>query len=510
MTSMSAIPDRSRAICRGRACFALGLMAKPMLVTLPPLLAAARLLALGTIRLDAAGRRRRPRGRRRFLGASSLDKLPLLALALAAAGVTDAHPRPDADPLTLPERLANAAVSCVAYLGQFFVPVGLSIFYSHPEAGWPAWQVAAAAALLVGDHRGRGDRPPSVSLFVRRLVLVPRNAGSRARADLVGVHARADRYTYLSQIGLYIALVWGAMRLRRLWPARRWVFGIGSALMLAALMACAWRQTGYWQDSITLWQHAVDCDPKSVTAHYSLGRASARRTRRAAVAQYRQALATGSKRARTSITSREQRRKTTWAIIAARKGDLADAIAHYRQAIELDPDLRDGPHEPGGPAWPEAEISTRPWSISSGAWNWRPTTRRSIRNLAVAQAEHGEVRRSDRRTAARPWRSIPNWALAHSNLAAMLAQRGDVDEAIVHFRRAIEIDPDNPFSYQQMAQLLRKQGKMSEAARYDERAKKASRRLAESHDRRGTELAHQGKIDQAIAQFQMAIAVDRR
>ena len=140
--------------------------------------------------------------------------------------------------MTLPERLANAAVSCVAYLGQLFVPVGLSPFYSHPEAGRPAWQVAAAVALLLAITAaaviGRRSYPYFfVGWFWYVGMLVP-----VLGLTYVGVHARADRYTYLSQIGLYIALVWGAMRLGASWPARRWVFGIGSALVLAALMAC--------------------------------------------------------------------------------------------------------------------------------------------------------------------------------------------------------------------------------------------------------------------------------
>ncbi len=197
-----------------------------------------------------------------------MDKLPLLALALAAAVVTMlTHSAPSSDPLTLPERLANATVSCVAYLGQLFVPLGLSPCYSYPEAGWPVWQVAAAVALLLAITAAAVLGCRSYPYFfvgwfwyVGMLVPVLGLAS-------VGPHARADRYTYLSQIGLYIALVWGAMRLGASWPARRWVFGIGSAVVLAALMACTWRQTGFWQDSQTLWEHALACDPKNADRH---------------------------------------------------------------------------------------------------------------------------------------------------------------------------------------------------------------------------------------------------
>ena len=134
--------------------------------------------------------------------------------------------------MTLPERLANAAVSCVAYLGQLFVPVGLSLFYSHPEAGRPAGQVAAAVALLVAITAaaliGRRSYPYFfVGWFWYVGLLIP-----VLGLTYIGPEARADRYTYLPQIGLDIALVWGAMRLGASWPARRWVFGIGSAVVV--------------------------------------------------------------------------------------------------------------------------------------------------------------------------------------------------------------------------------------------------------------------------------------
>jgi tetratricopeptide (TPR) repeat protein len=97
--------------------------------------------------------------------------------------------------------------------------------------------------------------------------------------------------------------------------------------------------------------------------------------------------------------------------------------------------------------------------------------------------------------------------LAHTNLATLLAERGEADEAIAHFRRAIEIDPGPVRPYYQLAQLLRGQGKSSEAAKLDALGKKASRRFAEANNLRGTELAHQGKTSEAIAQFEQAIAV---
>ena len=75
----------------------------------------------------------------------------------------------------------------------------------------------------------------------------------------IGAHAMADRYAYVTQIGLYLALAWGAAQMAAAWPYRRWLYGIASALIVSVLMGCAWRQTSYWRDSETLWTHTLTC-----------------------------------------------------------------------------------------------------------------------------------------------------------------------------------------------------------------------------------------------------------
>ena len=200
MASMSAIPDRWGVISPWSCCFALGLMAKSMLVTVPPLLLLLDYWPLGRFRRTAAGRRRVERAAKKHRAERAAEKRRAQpaadAVSLAAhlgqvaafrsgdrrGGRNHAHPQVCTDPLSLPERLANAAVSSVAYLGQLFVPMGLSPFYSHPEAGRPAWQVASAMAAVVGDHGGGGDCPPIVSLLLCRLVLVCRHVGSGDRS----------------------------------------------------------------------------------------------------------------------------------------------------------------------------------------------------------------------------------------------------------------------------------------------------------------------------------------
>ena len=154
------------------ALFALGLMAKPMLVTLPPLLLLLDFWPLA--RFGAAARHPRldPVGRAARLRRLVLEKLPLFALAAGDCLMTLRTHCPRSTPLAWPERIGNAAVSCVTYVVQFFYPVDLAAFYPYPAGGPPAWKVAGAMAILVRRQRGGGDLAAPLSLLLCRLVLV--------------------------------------------------------------------------------------------------------------------------------------------------------------------------------------------------------------------------------------------------------------------------------------------------------------------------------------------------
>ncbi len=201
------------------------------------------------------------------------------------------------DPVPLPARLANALVSYAAYIGQSFYPVNLSPYYPHrgPELPLP-WAVEAFVLLLAISV--------IVAIFWRRLpfllvgwlwflgVLVP-------LLGLVGAffQSRADNYTYLSQIGLSIAVAWSvcsAYRWRQSLLAQRWrswTLAILSAASLLALSAAAWRQTSYWRDTEAVWTRATACTEQNALGHYCLGDVYDRQGRRdEAIEQFRAGL----------------------------------------------------------------------------------------------------------------------------------------------------------------------------------------------------------------------------
>lgn len=251
------------------ASVVLGVMSKPMIVTLP-----CALLLLDVWPLDRAGDRRRwPR--------LILEKLPLFAIVSLGAVLTlKAQTAGDAvrsaTQIALSVRLENALVAYVQYLRMTAWPSGLCMNYPHPglfaDPHYPLWQWLGAAALLVAITAAlvwlawrRGMRAPLVGWLWYLGTLVP-----IIGIVSVGQVAWADRHTYLPSIGLLIAVVWLAdAAVRRLPPARAIVIAC-AALYLGACVGLAWRQVGYWRDSTTMWRRVVQVNERNWWAHGNL------------------------------------------------------------------------------------------------------------------------------------------------------------------------------------------------------------------------------------------------
>jgi hypothetical protein len=225
------------------AAFALALLAKPMAVPLP-----CALLLLDAWPLHRWG----AVSWRRLLG----EKLPFFALSIAASqmAVWATAPR-DAlvglEQLPLDARLTNALISIAAYLRQLVFPGEFAVLYPHPmSAQW--WPALAALALVLGvgvaAWHARRDQPWLLAGWLFFLGMLVPSLG----LVQVGCQARADRFTYLAQIGLFVAIVLTA---DRFWPVRlRAPFAAAVLLTLAALSA---RQVRVWTDSVTLFEHAL-------------------------------------------------------------------------------------------------------------------------------------------------------------------------------------------------------------------------------------------------------------
>jgi tetratricopeptide (TPR) repeat protein len=256
------------------AFFTLGLMAKPQVITLPFVLLLWDYWPLGRLALrpspfalrknlsdDISGEKRTANSEQRFLGLLR-EKLPLFAIAAASAFITvksqlavggiDVDKR-----MSFSIRLGNAVVSYVQYLGKAFWPTNLALFYPHPGASLPAWQVLAALAVLLAISGlvvwKRRHRYLLVGWLWFLGTLVP-------MIGLVQVNrqAMADRYAYISFIGLFILVSWGVAGLAEQRDVSPTWLRSGSVAVLLLLGALTYRQVGFWGDNLTLWSHALE------------------------------------------------------------------------------------------------------------------------------------------------------------------------------------------------------------------------------------------------------------
>ena len=386
--------------------FALGLMAKPMLVTLPFVL----------LLLDYWPLRRMvfvPReGRVSVLVRLVIEKIPLFVVAggncLLTLLVQD-RSLVSIEHLPLWWRIDNAIIAYVTYLGQFFYPVGLSVLYPRPGLDLPLWKVFAAflvlASITTAAFIGRRRCPYILVGWLWYLGMLVPVIGFLQ----VGTVSVADRFTYLTQIGLGIALAWGAADLCRSWSYRRWVCGVASASVLAVLMGCALRQTSFWRDSETLWTRALACNSQNAFAQGSLGMALHESGRiDEAAACYLKAIEIGP----------DGDAHNNLGGILADRGEIDAAVAHFQKALKINPD-------------------------SASAHN----------NLGGILADRG---RTDEAIAhfRKALETEPNSADTHSSLGKALLRQGKPSETLTEWREAVRLQPTDIGSVSQLASLL--------------------------------------------------------
>ena len=325
-SSRSPVPS-SRFYLLSLCCFALGLMSKPMLVTLPFVLLLLDYWPLR--RFEPSTLNSRLPTIWRLVG----EKIPFLLLTAAACAATllaQKNAIRSVHDLGFSWRLGNAVVTYAAYLRQMFYPAGLAVLYPHPgtrlsleAVGWSALVLGGITLSVVAVHRKHPCLPAGWLWYLGMLVPV-------IGLVQVGMQARADRYTYLPQIGLYIMIVWGTADWVGTGCQRKVLLGLAAVLVLGGLSVAARAQTVYWKDSITLWRHALAVNAQNALAHNGLGEAFADKGQMdEAIRQYQEAL-------RLEPDYADAHNNLYNAL--RHKGQLADLIAQFKEAIRLKPD----------------------------------------------------------------------------------------------------------------------------------------------------------------------------
>ncbi|SPE27810.1 Tetratricopeptide TPR_2 repeat protein [Candidatus Sulfotelmatomonas gaucii] len=413
----------------------LGLMAKPMVVTLPLVL-----LLLDCWPLD----RLRQRGRKAIW-----EKLPLLGLSGAAAVITwlvQEHAGA-VKAVPLATRLGNATLSYAIYIQKTFWPSRLAVFYPYPR-GFAFLPLIAAglqlAVVTVGVIMLRRRLPYMLTgwgWFVVTLVPV-------IGLVQVGGQARADRYMYISMVGLLIMLAWGAAEILESWRANV----LAAPLAAAACVACAvltWIQVGYWRNSETLFRHTLAVTSDNAVANHNLGNAlMASPGRLAEAIPY---LKTAVRIDPDSVPAH-----TDLGSALAKSGQLPQAIGQFEEAIELAPDAPI-PHNNLGSALTQAGRLPEAIEEFQTALRLDPNYDEARRNLTAAQAGGSSESRLSRGIALlkagdssgaideleAAVRIDPNDADAQNNLGVALSRFPERQrDSIAHFEAAVRLRPD--------------------------------------------------------------------
>jgi hypothetical protein len=321
--------------------YALGLMSKTMLVTLPFVLLLldywplARFRPGGKVDLASADSPEHATRVRR-VGWLLAEKIPLFALAVISSVWTvilqhEGGAMIGGSKLALGLRLSNALVSVPRYLAKTLRPIDLSVFYPYPTH-LPAWEVAGAAVLMAGITifalLNARKRPYfAVGWFWFLGMLVPVCGIVQA-----GLQAMADRYMYLPHIGLFIAVVWGTGDLLERIPRLRSLAAPALGGVIALLAVCTWLQESYWQSTLDLFTHALVVDPNNWVAHDFVGLLHASGgDDAAAIADFRLAIANNPEHPNAHDNLADS---------LMRLGRVDEAIAEYREALVFQPDLQ--------------------------------------------------------------------------------------------------------------------------------------------------------------------------
>jgi tetratricopeptide (TPR) repeat protein len=378
--------------------FTLGLLSKPMLVTLPFVLLLLDYWPL--YRLQGSASIARLSTAKRLV----CEKIPFLLLSAASCVATllaqqDLLAAAQRLHLSLFWRVANAFVSCAVYVRQMLYPHGLAAIYPHPgnhlSLGTVSICVAVLSLITVAVVWWRGKRPYLLVGWLWYLGMLVPVIGLLQ----VGNQARADRYTYLPQLGLYVMVAWGALDLCGRWRGRRIVLAAAAGVVLTALLILAHVQTRYWRDSVTLWTRTLDCTSENCFAYNNLGAALGQQ------GKWSEAVPCFERALQINPDSAEVHNNLGVALGRQQKWD--EAIQHYERAIQIQPNYTEALSNLGAALGQQGK-----WSAATSCFE---------RALQIN----------------------PDSAELHNCIGVALGQQRRWQEAIPHFERALQFNPDH-------------------------------------------------------------------
>ena len=406
--------------------FAVGLMSKPMLVTLPFVL-----LLLDYWPLERFSPKREKAGSKYFLSHLLIEKAPLFAMSIASCVATFIVQKKGGamewEKYGLFVRLANASISYLQYIIKMVWPARLATFYPHLNQ-----KVSILYAVI------------SVSFLLTITILIFRFGKERRYLIVgwlwylgtlvpvigliqVGAQAMADRYTYITLTGLFIIIAWGVPDLMAKWRYKKTVLTLAALLVIPAIAICTHFQLRYWQNSITLFQHDLDVTKDNYVAHFSIaGPLREQGKLNETIHHCLEAI---------RIKPDYSKALNCLGIALCEAGRIDEAIPYFKKALKINP------HSVSASAHLGLALAAKSESAATHI------------NKGYALALQGKLEGATVHLTQALWLD-PNSAQAHYYLGRVLIQRGKINEAIMHFEHALRLKPDWVEPMNELAWLL--------------------------------------------------------
>ncbi len=446
--------------------FVLGLLSKAMLVTLP-----FTLLLLDYWPLNRLGFTR-PK-----LTGLIKEKVPLFILSAVFCVITFlaqsvGGTMRSLEMIPIDTRIANALVSYVKYIQKMIVPTDLAALYPHPGGRLGVSEAAIAGVILIVVSVlviRYSKRRPYLALgwlwYIGTLAPV-------IGIVQVGAQAMADRYTYVPLTGIFVIIAWGMPDILSRWRYRGIVLAPAGCLIIAALTALTWIQIGYWQNSITLFEHTLAVTRNNYTAHNNLATALDEAGRsNEAIEHYQKTLKINPNyvKARYNLGNAYQnlgkfdqaieqwssvlrldqshvQAHNNLGVALVRQGKYDQAIEHYRKVIQLAPGDNIAKNNLA-----KATKKQREKEQALGFYKRA--------NVLAKESEFDEAIQFYQKAL----KINPRFVMAHNNLANVYLLQKDFDKSITHYSKAIEIAPDFTEACYNLGVLLTRQGKIEQA-----------------------------------------------
>ena len=438
--------------------FTLGLMSKPMLVTLPFVLLLLDFWPLSRFQTLEP---------KKTIVRLVLEKIPLLLLTAVFCGITvwtQQHTIDAAKNLSAPWRFGNAFCSYATYIKQMVFPARLVPFYPHPGTGLPLWEIGASVALLAGISwgvfAGRKKHPYLITGWLWYLGMLVPVIGIMQ----VGAQAHADRYTYLPQIGLAIMAVWLAADWCASLRYRREVLSTAATVVLAVLTIAAHKQTRYWHDSFSLWSHTLACNDGNYLAHKNLGLAFYKR------------------------------------------GSLDEAIRHYKRSIEINPNVAATYSSLGSALYEQGKTDMAVKNYEK-ALEINPEYLEAHTNLGNIFSRQGQFDKAILHLE-KALQINPSLAQAHNSLGIVFSKQEKFDKAVSHFEKALEINPDLAEAHANLGSLFSRQGLVDKATPHFEKFLEINPGNAKGHCNLGNLFLSKKNFRAALQQYDQAVRIN--